>query len=267
MFTQIPVFQSTSAPLSSPDAIEWIQPYIPFHYQHFPVQAFYEGKACIIPMWSGEGNLSYLIYHPNSRECFLIDPDIEILGAYLLTLDKAPLKLVAVIDTHNHAEHATAAPLLKQRFNIPYFMHENAPSTEVTDRLQEGAIRTIAGIEVTFHHTPGHTQDLMTIQVGSHLFTGDSLFNTSSGRTDLPGGDAAKQYASIHRIAGFPEHFLIHPGHDYNQTLCSSVEEVKKQNKRLQIPSAVEFVELMKSFYTPDDQPDDLMYYVSFNTQ
>lgn len=266
MFTQINLFQPPSSDLII-DKLDWIQPYIPLAYQHFPVQAFYDNKACIIPMWSGEGNLSYLVCHMDTRACFLIDPDIEILGAYLLTLDRAQLKLLAVIDTHNHAEHATAAPILKAQFNIPYYMHQYAPSSAVTHRFEEGSAHTISGIQVTFHHTPGHTRDMTTIQVGNHLFTGDSLFNTSSGRTDLPGGDAATQYTSIHRIASFPGHFLIHPGHDYNQTLCSTVEEVIKQNNRLQIPSKTDFVDCMKTFYSVNDQPDDLIYYVSFNAR
>src|SRR5690606_8329369 len=82
-----------------------IQPYVALHYQHFPVSPFFEEGLEIHPMWSGEGNLSYLLVNPDSREAFLIDPDLEILGAYLLTLDMQNLRLVGVIDTHNHAEH------------------------------------------------------------------------------------------------------------------------------------------------------------------
>jgi glyoxylase-like metal-dependent hydrolase (beta-lactamase superfamily II) len=148
MFTDIPIAQSASTLGASLDALKWLQPYIPLHYQHFPRQAFLEEDTVILPMWSGEGNLSYLICHQMTRECFFIDPDLEILGSYLLTLDKAGLKLVGVMETHSHAEHATAAPFLKQRFDIPYFMHEYAPSSEVTHRLQEGASLNLAGIEV-----------------------------------------------------------------------------------------------------------------------
>jgi len=244
-----------------------VTPYIPLHYQGFPVQPFFEGKAEIWPMWSGEGNLSYWVINSKSREAFLIDPDLEILGSYLLTLDKENIRLVSVIDTHNHAEHATAAPLLKQLFDVPYLMHETAPSCFVTDRISDRSERTIADIPVQFFHTLGHTIDLMTLQIGKHLFTGDSLFNLSCGRADLPGGDAGQQYESIHQIAQFPDDFTIHPGHDYNNQLSSTIEEVKKHNKRLQIPTQSEFITFMNDYYATEEKPDDLEYYVAFNAR
>jgi glyoxylase-like metal-dependent hydrolase (beta-lactamase superfamily II) len=248
-------------------SLQSITPYIPLHYQHFSVRSFCEGEAEILPMWSGEGNLSYLVLNRESRDAFLIDPDLEILGSYLLTLDKENLRLVAVIDTHNHAEHATAAPALKQLLNVPYIMYENASSSFVTDRVGDQSERTIAGITVQFLHTPGHTPDMMTLQIGKHLFTGDSLFNLSCGRTDLPGGDAGKQYQSIHQIAQFPGEFTVHPGHDYNHQLSITIEEANTLNKRLQIPSQPEFVSLMKTHYANEEKPDDLAYYVAFNAR
>lgn len=244
-----------------------ITPYIPLHYRHFPIQPFVEGQAEILPLWSGEGNLSYLVMNSESREAFLIDPDLEILGSYLLTLDKEKVRLVAVIDSHTHAEHATAAPILKQLFNVPYLMHEKAPSSFITDRITHQSERTIAGIMVRFLHTPGHTPDLMTIQIGKHLFTGDSLFNLSCGRTDLPGGDAGQQYQSIHQIAQLPDEFILHPGHDYNNQLSITVQGANEQNKRLQIPSQSEFIGFMKDYYADEEKPDDLDYYVAFNAR
>lgn len=244
-----------------------ITPYIPLHYQHFPVQPFFEGQAEILPMWSGEGNLSYLVLNRESREAFLIDPDLEILGSYLLTLDKENVRLVAVIDTHNHAEHATAAPTLKKLFDVPYLMHEKAPSSFVTDHISDQTERIVAGITLQFFHTPGHTPDLMTVQIGKHLFTGDSLFNLSCGRADLPGGEAGQQYESIHKIAQFPGDLIIHPGHDYNHQLSITVADANRQNKRLQIPSQSEFVNFMQDYYANEDKPDDLEYYVAFNAR
>ncbi|WP_373533245.1 MBL fold metallo-hydrolase [Vampirovibrio sp.] len=244
-----------------------VSPYIALHYQHFPVEIFTDQNADMVPFWSGEGNLSYLVVNRDSREAFLIDPDLEILGSYLLTLNREALRLVAVIDTHTHAEHATAGPVLNQLFKIPYLMHHKAPASAVTERILEDSERTIAGIQVGMMHTPGHTPDLMTLQIGEHLFTGDSLFNQSSGRTDLPGGNAHQQYQSIHKIAEFPAHFRLHPGHDYNHQLSLSIAEVRAQNSRLGIAEPDAFAALMKTHYASQEKPDDLAYYLNVNTQ
>jgi len=244
-----------------------IAPYIALSYRTFAVKVFQTGPAEIYPMWSGEGNLSYLVVNTANRETLLIDPDVEILGSYLLTLDKENLTLAALIDTHNHAEHATAAPVLKQLFTIPYLMHSRAPSSLVSDRVTDGETRQLIGLDMQFFHTPGHTTELMSVRLGSHLFTGDSLFNRGCGRADLPGGDAHQQYDSIHRIARFPDSYIIHPGHDYDNQLSSTIAEVKRQNPRLQMATKDEFVQFMQAHYANVEQPDDLMYYVAFNAR
>lgn len=246
---------------------ESLKPYVSLHYEHFPVTPFFEQHAEIWPMWSGEGNISYLIINPDSRDAFLIDPDMEILGSYLLTLDKENLNLVAVIDTHTHAEHATAAPVLKQLFKVSYLMHQKAPSSSVTHHVTDQETQDMAGLPVQFFHTPGHTPDLLTVTVGSHLFTGDSLFNVSCGRADFPGSDAGQQYQSIHQLAQFPDDFTIHPGHDYNHQLSTTVHEAKQNNSRLQIPSKAEFENYMDTYYADKEKPHDLKYYVTFNSR
>jgi glyoxylase-like metal-dependent hydrolase (beta-lactamase superfamily II) len=240
---------------------------VPLQYQHFAVDVFFEEQAEIHPIWSGEGNLSYFILNPQSKAVVLIDPDLEILGSYLLTLDQNQLRLVGVIDTHTHAEHATAAPLLRELFQVPYLMHQQAPSQFVTDRVKDGEQRTLGGMTFQFLHTPGHTVDMTSIRLGKRLFTGDSLFNKSCGRTDLPGGDAGHQYQSIHQLAQFPDDFTIHPGHDYNNHLSSPLSVVSQHNHRLQISSQAEFIDFMTTHYAKEEKPDNLDYYVAFNAR
>ncbi len=218
--------------------------------------------------WSGEGNLSYLVVNQSTREAVLIDPDLEILGTYLLLLDRENLTLVASIDTHTHAEHATAAPLLRNQLGADYLMNHRAPSTFVSDRLNDQDQRTLAGISFSFFHAPGHTPCLQVIQVDNHLFTGDSLFNKSCGRADLPGGDAGQQYDSLQTLVQqWPEHTVIHPGHDYNHQLTSVLGQNKRENPRLQFSDRSAFIKFMNETYADEEKPDDLEYYVAFNAR
>lgn len=218
--------------------------------------------------WSGEGNLSYFIGNPETREAVLIDPDLEIVGTYLLKLDKDNWRLRAVIDTHNHAEHATAAPLLAKLTGAEYIMHEKAPSSFVTDRVRDGDERTIAGATLRFHHLPGHTPDLMAVAWKEKLFTGDSVFNLSCGRADLPGGDPGQQFDSLQRVKNeFPPETEIRPGHDYNNQTHTTLAEAIRENKRLQFTDRDEFIRFMDEYYATNEKPDDLEYYVAFNAR
>lgn len=218
--------------------------------------------------WSGEGNLSYLIHHPETREAVLIDPDLEILGTYLLTLDRESLTLKAVIDTHNHAEHATAGPALRQLTGAAYLMRDVAPSSYVSDHVRDGDERILAGLRFKFYAAPGHTPCMTIIQLDNDLFTGDSLFLRSSGRPDLPGGDAGQQFDTLQMILHrFPDETVIRPGHDYNHETHATLGQVRKNNPRLQFSSREAFIDFNRQHYQNEEKPDDLAYYVAFNAR
>lgn len=218
--------------------------------------------------WSGEGNLSYFIGNPETREAILIDPDLEIVGTYFLKMDKDNWRLRAVIDTHNHAEHATAAPLLSRETGAIYVMHELAPSSFVMDRVRDGDERTFADATLRFIHLPGHTPELMAIAWENKLFTGDSLFNRSCGRADLPGGDPGRQFDALQRIkSSFPPETEIWPGHDYNQQTHTTLAEALRENPRLQFTERKAFIRFMDEYYADNEKPDDLEYYVAFNAR
>lgn len=250
-------------------ATSTVHPYIPQHLQHFRTEVFITPSGAEIhPFWSGEGNISYLVINPKIRQAFLIDPDLEILGSYLLTLQLQQLRLAAVIDTHNHAEHVTAAPELQRLLGVPYIMHEKALSSFVTDRVSDNDEREIAGLAVKFLHTPGHTPHLVTIQIDNHIFTGDSLFLKSCGRADFPSvGDPGLQFDSLQRLKQLPDDTVIHPGHDYNNELSLTLGESKQLNKRLQFTDRVEFVRFMDDFYRNNEKPDDWQWYVNHNAR
>lgn len=244
-----------------------VKPYTALSLQHFPTRTFYTDAVEIHPMWSGEGNLSYLVVNPKTREAVLIDPDLEILGSYLLTFDSHRLTLKAVIDTHTHAEHASAGPTLRQLTGADYLMNHRSRSSFVNDHLQDEDSRTIAGTEIKFFHTPGHTPDLQVIVIGNHLFTGDSLFINSCGRTDLPGGNSHQQFHSLERLMMFPDDTVVHPGHDYNNQLFSTIGQIRENNPRVKFQDPEAFSQFMTEFYITNEKPDDLEYYVAFNTR
>ena len=135
----------------------------------------------------------------DSSSIILIDPILEHVEEYIDYINHKEFKLLAVIDTHSHADHISGAAALKDRTDCQYIMHENAPSKCVTRRVKEGDIIDIAGIELEVLETKGHTNDSISLIWSGKLFTGDALFldDGGAGRDDLPGGDPAKHWETL----------------------------------------------------------------------
>ena len=78
---------------------------------------------------------------------------------------------------------------------------------------------TVAGMDFLTLHTPGHTPGSVCLIVEDAMFSGDTLFAGSCGRTDLPGGDWATIQASLHRLRDLPGDYRVFPGHAEETTL------------------------------------------------
>ncbi len=85
--------------------------------------------------------------------------------------------------------------------------------------LAEGDVLDLSGLSIRVLHTPGHSQGSVCFLAGDALFTGDTLFRFSMGRTDFPGGDAGQMTASLKRLAALEGDYTVYPGHDAPTTL------------------------------------------------
>src|SRR5262249_41141661 len=123
-------------------------------------------------------------------------------------------------------------------------------------------------VELTALATPGHTPDSICVHAragdASVVFTGDTLFIGSSGRTDFPGADPAQQWASIHETLGaLPGHTLIYPGHDYSDLLSSTMDTERKKTPHW-LKSREEFIAFKKSELIPAAN-DEIRKRVDYN--
>ncbi len=144
----------------------------------------------------------------------------------------------AVALTHGHFDHVGAAPELLEAWPEMALWCHPADLAE-TDRelfplpgllagrrageLVDGARLTLAGMEVEVLHTPGHSRGSVCLRLGGALFTGDTLFRFSVGRTDLPGGDPAALERSLDRLAALDPALELYPGHDGATTLADEL--------------------------------------------
>lgn len=85
--------------------------------------------------------------------------------------------------------------------------------------LAEGDVLDLAGLSIAVLHTPGHSRGSCCFLAEGCLFTGDTLFRFSVGRTDLPSGDATQMTASLKRLTALEGDYTVYPGHDAPTTL------------------------------------------------
>lgn len=179
---------------------------------------------------------TYLLADENSREAILIDPVFEQLHRDLALLRELDLKLKIVADTHAHADHVTAAWLLKQKTGCQIALSAAAGANNVDLALHHGDTIAVDGITLEVRATPGHTNGCQTYVLSDHsmAFTGDTLLIRGCGRSDFQQGDAARLYHSItEQIFSLPDDCAIYPAHDYNGRTESSVGEEKQHNPRV----------------------------------
>ena len=191
-----------------------------------------EGWAC-----------TYLV--SNNGEAVLIDPVYDYIMHYESVLDERGLSLVACMATHTHADHITACFTLSKDYEIPFYMWKDTASLGVTHYIDEDSSITIAGIEYTFLHVPGHTQDSVIICIDGHIFTGDFLFNGSAGvgRDDLPSGRLLEHWESVQSLTNLPDDVLVCSGHEPPGTELQTLGWNRQHNPILRMDSFDEFVE------------------------
>ena len=162
----------------------------------------------------------------NDTEAVVIDPGYEP-DIILDTLEGRELK--AILLTHGHFDHVGAVKELVAETGCDVYIHAaestmppmvTAGPLYFTHTYDEGdTVSPIESLELTVLHTPGHTPGSVCLLMGKEMFSGDTLFACSFGRTDLPGGDPRKMMESLRRLASLQGNFFIHPGHGGSTTL------------------------------------------------
>ena len=208
---------------------------------------------------------TYLIASAKGREAIIIDPVLENVDEYISHLKELDLKLVKVIDTHIHADHVTGASKLKEVTDCATLMGEHTPADTVEIKVKDGEVIEIDSLKIKSLYTPGHTSDSYSFLLDNHLFTGDTLLINGTGRTDFQNGSSTDAYNSIfNRLLKLPDETLLYPAHDYKGEKVSTIGKEKKQNPRLQVKSADEYIEIMNNLNLK--KPDEIDLNVAKNT-
>jgi sulfur dioxygenase len=181
------------------------------------------------------GNLSYVVADLASRRAAILDPEPAGADGYRRALAEHGLAVSLVIDTHTHVDHVSVSRELAAEHGCPIVMHADSQSPRATLRVSDGDELALGGSTLRVWHCPGHTRDMLVVLVCSRAFTGDTLFVGAVGRSDLPGGDHRRQWASLRRVMTLPDETLVYPGHDYAGRTYTTIGAERASNPRLQL--------------------------------
>jgi glyoxylase-like metal-dependent hydrolase (beta-lactamase superfamily II) len=196
---------------------------------------------------------TYLVADETTGEAALVDPVIEHVERDLGLVRDLGLRLVAVLDTHVHADHVTGAGTLRDRMQAKTYVSAQGGALCADVLVADGDVVRVGALAIRVLATPGHTNGCVSYHVLDRVFTGDTLLVRGCGRTDFQEGDAATLYRSVHeKLFVLPEATLVYPGHDYRGFTCSTIGEEKRLNPRLGAGVTLDvFVATMKALDLP----------------
>ena len=185
------------------------------------------------------GTNCYLIINKENNESIIIDPADSPESIYDMVV-RSGSKPQAILLTHGHFDHAMAAQEVAEQYGIKIYAHETEKETLETPQInlsgmigrtlpfhadcyvKDGEILNLAGFEIRVLHTPGHTQGGVCyyIEEEKALFSGDTLFCQSVGRTDFPTGKSSTLIHSIQdKLMPLPDDTMVYTGHEDMTTI------------------------------------------------
>ncbi len=152
----------------------------------------------------------------------------------LREIQRRSLSMKMILLTHGHIDHIEAAAQLQKKSGCKVYIHSgdmamltdgrlnlaNNMTGGVFDRvenalpLSDGDVLQLDEVQIKVMHTPGHTQGSVCYIAGDNMFSGDTLFRGSIGRTDFPGSDINAMRQSLKKLAAIDKDYTVYPGHE-----------------------------------------------------
>jgi len=176
------------------------------------------------------GTNCYVITDEETKKCAIIDPGAES-NTILDYIEANGLTPVSIFLTHSHFDHCMALETVLDATGVPVYINGNDVNTdrnrdqhklnddERLSRYAEGDVMKVGNLAFVVLETPGHSPGSVTLKCENALFTGDTLFRDSCGRTDIGEGNMEVLLESLKRLSRLEGDFEVYPGHMDSSTL------------------------------------------------
>jgi hydroxyacylglutathione hydrolase len=198
----------------------------------------------------------YIVGDEQTKNCLVIDPagnESDVVDR----IGELGFECRYIVNTHGHPDHTcgnariqemTGARIVAHKSEEPYFQSPDSanfarmigglPSPRPDVTVIGGDVIDLGEVKLDVLHTPGHSRGGMCLYAPANVFTGDTLFVGSIGRTDLPGASMQQLLDSIRdKLLSLPDETVVWPGHDYGPTPSSTIGREKREN-----PFVTEFI-------------------------
>ena len=183
----------------------------------------------------------YVVNCKDTLQAAVIDPGFgsqKEADEVISYIAKNNFDLKFIVDTHGHPDHTSGNQVLKEKFHAPICIHEEdaymlgesglgaslyfgfdtvSPPADIF--LREGSSINFGDVTLRVVHTPGHSLGSMVLLGETEVYTGDTLFAGSIGRTDFPGSSDSEMKSSLRKLVSLPDYFVVYPGHGPETTI------------------------------------------------
>jgi len=191
----------------------------------------------------------YLVGDEETKEGLFIDPADDADRLLSEARSHGINKIKYIVNTHSHVDHVMGNALMKKKTDAQIIIHEEeakyltrtpsellimfraTPSPPADNHVKEGDLIQVGKVALKVIHTPGHSPGGMSLYMDGLVFTGDTLFVGSVGRTDFPGSSWEAMETSIRKkLYVLPGDTIVFPGHNYGPTPTSTIQYERRHN-------------------------------------
>ncbi len=191
---------------------------------------------------------TYLVCNGSTKQAIVIDPSFNSAKKILETAQELNVKIKYIINTHSHFDHIWDNAELQKKTDAKIIIHkleaQNLKNPNVLDfkppylikpsthdmAVSDGDKIFLGDITLQVIHTPGHSPGGICLHEKKEkiLLSGDTLFKSTYGRTDIPGADQEAMIKSLKKLLKLPEETKVYPGHGEDTTIANEKDWIEK---------------------------------------